>query len=816
MIVKLLKWSGVSLLVLAGSFFLLRFWIDSHRPEFYRKVSKALHKNFDGEIEIGDFGFTPFRGGPGLTFSLYRVRITDPQFHTHGTPSLAADVISVSLSPASLFSDRIRIKSVRLTNGTLHVFRRKDGYSNLGSFVRSRSGNRAQGDRAARERIRKIHFENIRLTYSDSLREKKMDVFLRASVLSLSRKGDLWEGDLQGSILFYGLYFNPDKGGFLVNQETLADFKMSLDSREKKIKLNRSRLLVAGHHQIEMSGQFAYGYRPLRWNMDFDTRDIPLDKALRLLPRKIEKEVSGFRILPVMSGKVAVSDTAGTKHTTVDISFKTDTFRYDFPFGKLNRLKAEGTFTNRKDRSLPPGNSNSMIRASRIDGFFESLPISTSLVLTDFDKPQATLKCSLSADPASLNKLFDPKRYRVSDGSLHLNLVYKGDMHKLYDEKADRINGSIAGEISIRNAALSYYPQKVRLRELNSHIVFDQEQIVVKSLSVNDTKNTLHITGKVNDLLLALCGSRVHPRAEVNIHIPDWQLNWLEVLLDKQPAPGAAESSGYKLSRLADEAIENMEIVGNLRSDRLQYHKFSARNLRGQMEISGRGISLNHLYMHAFGGTVELDGALEEPADSAGHSRVHLNGRIEDTRVHSVFHSFNNFGQKTITDQNIKGRLTSDFKLNALLNKDASLVDSSMYGHLSFSLVDGSIVNFKPFLKVKKMFFRTRSLENVKFAPIANSVEIRGNEVIVKPMEIESNVITLFVEGIYSFADKTDIVVQIPFSNLKKRDPDYRFVKHDPKALKSLYLRAVEEDGEVNIKLDQAVTEKRNKAVNKQ
>jgi len=80
---------------------------------------------------------------------------------------------------------------------------------------------------------------------------------------------------------------------------------------------------------------------------------------------------------------------------------------------------------------------------------------------------------------------------------------------------------------------------------------------------------------------------------------------------------------------------------------------------------------------------------------------------------------------------------------------------------------------------------------------------LNGQEIEIKQMEIESNVMTLFVEGIYSFGNKTDLSIAIPLSNLNRRDSTYQLNPNDPKKKKGsrIYLRAVDEKGQVNIKL---------------
>ena len=58
-------------------------------------------------------------------------------------------------------------------------------------------------------------------------------------------------------------------------------------------------------------------------------------------------------------------------------------------------------------------------------------------------------------------------------------------------------------------------------------------------------------------------------------------------------------------------------------------------------------------------------------------------------------------------------------------------------------------------------------------------------------MEIQSNVLSIYVEGVYSTKGNTDMSIQIPLSNLRKRDADYSPVNKgiDKRAGPSLYLR---------------------------
>jgi hypothetical protein len=81
-------------------------------------------------------------------------------------------------------------------------------------------------------------------------------------------------------------------------------------------------------------------------------------------------------------------------------------------------------------------------------------------------------------------------------------------------------------------------------------------------------------------------------------------------------------------------------------------------------------------------------------------------------------------------------------------------------------------------------------------------------------MEIQSTVITMFVEGIYDVKKGTDLSIQVPLSNLKKRDEDFKPKNKgiDSKTGISLRLRAkTGDDGKAKISWDPFKAALRNK-----
>ena len=78
-------------------------------------------------------------------------------------------------------------------------------------------------------------------------------------------------------------------------------------------------------------------------------------------------------------------------------------------------------------------------------------------------------------------------------------------------------------------------------------------------------------------------------------------------------------------------------------------------------------------------------------------------------------------------------------------------------------------------------------------------------------MKVASSVLTFFVGGTYSFRDKTDLLVQVPLSNLKRHPEEADLQSLDGN---NLIIRAVDENGEMKLKYDMDWRKKSNKRRN--
>lgn len=139
------------------------------------------------------------------------------------------------------------------------------------------------------------------------------------------------------------------------------------------------------------------------------------------------------------------------------------------------------------------------------------------------------------------------------------------------------------------------------------------------------------------------------------------------------------------------------------------------------------------------------------------------------------------------------------------MTNDGQVIPSTIVSQVDFSLKDGALINYEPIKKIQRFIFKKRNFDNIRFAELKNRLEISNQEVKINRMEIQSSVMSIFIEGVYNKKGTTDISIQVPLSNLKKRDEDYNpaNIGVHKKAGGSIFIRGKPgEDGNIKFKLD--------------
>jgi hypothetical protein len=227
-----------------------------------------------------------------------------------------------------------------------------------------------------------------------------------------------------------------------------------------------------------------------------------------------------------------------------------------------------------------------------------------------------------------------------------------------------------------------------------------------------------------------------------------------------------------KVSDLIDQLSEKVEFDLTVQLDRLMYQNMRGTNVKGKLLLTSNALQAQNVKMSLAGGDIGFSlilANLKRPVNS-----LSVTSTVRHADIKKFFYSFNNFKLTTIRHENLEGKIDMKATFRASVDDDFAIAMPSVYGDIDLSIKNGRLLNFEPLQNMSNFLFKRRDFSNVQFGEIRSHLTIRGTEIEIRKMEIESSVLRLFVEGRYSLKNNTDLEVQIPLSNLRKRDKNYK------------------------------------------
>ncbi|MEO7767653.1 MAG: AsmA-like C-terminal region-containing protein, partial [Ferruginibacter sp.] len=347
---------------------------------------------------------------------------------------------------------------------------------------------------------------------------------------------------------------------------------------------------------------------------------------------------------------------------------------------------------------------------------------------------------------------------------------------------------------------------EVELKNLSGELVFKNSDVYVNNLRCVVLNNKILMQGMAKNLLTLINTEPGKATIDWSVSTPSLNLGAFKFLLKPGKKIASAPASKATLASAAtkiDDVLEKATLHVNLEAARLYYNKFEASNVNADILLLANKYIINKAGMDHAGGTLRMSGSIVNQKTNL--LTVTMNASVDHVDVSKLLNAFDNFGQDAIVAQNLAGKMTATVDASLDLDETAKVFPSSVKSVIDFSLKEGALVNYEPVKKLQNIIFKKRDFDNIRFAELKDRLEISNRDIKINRMEIQSTALSFFVEGIYSMKGNTDISIQVPLNNLKKRGPDYNpeNIGTDKKAGKSIFIRGRPgTDGNISFKLD--------------
>lgn len=780
---KVLKILLVSFLVLFAAAFI---YISINKKKLIANITQEVAEKIKGNLTYKEVEITFFKSFPNLAISFKDVLLTDTLFVKHQHPFLQSEKVFLSLNIFKLIQRESPIGGIQINNGQIYIYTDSTGYSNDYLSRPESKNNNTQQETSKNPSLKRVTFTNLQITKDDKHRKKFLQAVIKEGKLKIDYEATKVNFNFKTTMQINALAFKLKKGAYLTNKKFKTNLDLHFDKALNRLIIPNGKIEI-NQHPFEINAWFDLKATVPQFSLKVKTENILYDSVKTILTPKIAKSLSKVNLTAPLSTEALITGKLKGGEPMIYVTGKTRKADMVTNFMDFTKADFNFLFTNEMNKNIEPSDSNSAIVISNMKAMWHQFPVTAdSIAIINLEIPELRARMKSEFELKNLEALVGSSiKFNRGTGTADLN--YIGPI-----EKNNNSNSFLNGIVSIYNGDVLYIPRSVPMKKVNAKIVFANSNVSVTNMSTEIFGNLINMNGTANNILSLINTAPNQIVLDWNINAPSLNLNpFLPLIQGRQKVTKRNEtkSSLDDMANKIDLFLEESKVSLKLNSEKIQYKKFTASNVLADVYLEKNIYRLNNVSMKHAGGSLGLNGFLKDLPN--GKNEVSLNAKLNSVDVSEVFKAFNNFNQDGIEAKNIAGKLDANVKANILINKDGSPAPGSLKSKVDFSLKNGALINYEPIKRLQNFVFKNRDFNNIQFAEIKNSLDINGEDITIHPMQIQSTVLSVYMEGLLTSDDRTDLSIRIPLSNLNSRDEDYvpKNKKKNEKIGTSIYLR---------------------------
>jgi uncharacterized protein involved in outer membrane biogenesis len=734
----------------------LRIYFERNKTEIVAKINTQINENILGEAKIGDIGYKFLIGFPNFTVVLNQVELKDSLYPIHKRTLLKAKEIEVRLNVLSLLKKEVNIHKIVISDATIDLFKDKNGITNSNIFKPKKEKSKSETTTS----IDEVIFKNVNFI-SDNQKGNKLFYFEIESLKSnIAYSDEGWNTDVNLKAFAKSLAFNTQKGSFIKDKKLNGDLLVNFSKEQNLISVVTDNLEI-GDDRFNIKAHFNIGKSNSLFDIDIKTK-ILWQNASNLLSNNISSKLNQFGLQVPLEASCAIKgdmSVKGDPEIVVNAVIKDNELKTSY--GSVTTCSFNGKFTNNYKNGPGCNDANSAIIITDFIGKFKEIPINIpSGIINNLKKPVATGKFNSEYDLVKLENFINEEFINFTGGTAKVNLDFKVDIVDLKLNKPQ-----FTGAIIIKDASLFLKSKNVNFEKTDIELCFTEQALLIKKIKFQNKSNTVFMEGKVDNFLNLYYDAPEKMIVNWKIYSPYLDVKQIVGVLSYNYDATPSKQNNQSSDQL-QEVLRRSQVSLDFKIDKLTYKKMIAKNFKANIIMAKKGLYVNNVSIQgSTGSSMFIDANVIPRGKSLAFK---TNVKINKGNISRFLASFNNFGIKSFTPNDVKGNLSLTTSLSGTLNEERELVPNSITGKVVFRIKDGALSNFAPIIKIGKIAFPNRDLANVTFSDLAGKATINGSLIHVKDLKVTSNVLNIDANGMYSLSNNgTNLAVKIPLRNPK-------------------------------------------------
>lgn len=783
---KFLKYTFLALLsivivVLVGGYFVAK----AYEEEITTSVVTALNQEIETEVDVKDIEFSIFRDFPKASLQFNQVFIHSTKAFLVSNPDkdtlLWAQEISLDFNLIDIFYGDYILKQMRLKDAIVKMQIDRKERDNF-HFTNAENGD---SESHFSVELEKVILNNVSYRFDNFAIHNHFEVYAKQAALTGNLSDDEFGLSTSGSLLLKKIML--EKVHYLMYPNT--SLNVDLHVNNSRVKVNKGSIKI-GNEYLDLKGAYWYENKSFL-DLTASSEHISIENILSNLPTKQQKLFDGFDIGGQMSFELFVKGDVGRNLT---------------PKVEIIASVQSGSLVNRKN-NIPLNqieldahflSASSLLKVTNLQATLKESKAKGSFSISGFKPLSIEAQLDIESNLTEIKDFLEMDSLSEFSGKLVASLDFSGQLNteqKL--SKEDIRTFKTSGQIKLSDANIDFVDHDKRsFHDINAELSLDNNNIIIDSLRLQFGASNMKIKGKAYNALAYVLMDEEPLRLNGNVFCDSLSLD--DVLNNNSKEKSEKEVFEYPKKIIARFTVD----IKKFRSQ-----DFRAEDLYAQVYFNEHHCEISDFGMKSSGG--EAHGrALITPLEN-GTYNFELNSDIGNVEVVQLMKQLHNFGQKTISHENLEGKLSAKTFMKVKLRSDFSVIKESLELVSDFNLSEGELKNFKPLYSMSK-FIELSDLEQIKFDNFNNTIQVKNSKLMIPKMEIESSAIDLKVSGEHGFDNAFSYKINVLLSEIlgrkarknKVQNQEFGVIEEDGRGKTSLYLLLEGEGDDINIKYD--------------
>ena len=758
---RFLKRLFIALIIISGLVALGASLISFYyQNEVKQYVKTRINDLLASPVDANSIDFSVLEKFPNASISLNQVLAWDAFPDKNGTDTLFyAEKIFFEFNLINLIRNSYKITHIEVYKADVNLRWNKDGENNYEIWKVIENSEEKQTDID----LESVKFTKCRLT----LDNRKIDFRSWYIVNKLEFEMRLENEKLEFDIQLLSPAFAYRSNEFEYESNLLLDLKtkMNIDNAKKEILFSRGAITL-GNFMGDAEGKVDYAKGIYDFNLN--TGQQELKNVLPVIPQYITDKLKGYDV----NAKIEISLNTGRKYqkkwkTKIDFSAVNGKISHDHSGITIDELSFEG--------DLMLATNVNLLNLNHYSGVFSGSTFEGELMVKNFKHPNIDLRLNGLFDLPRMLDFMDVKNIESVYGSADVNFRFIGQFEDPENIRSKEIEKAITnGKLVLSDLGFSVPSLNMKFDHMNGEFVLDDNDATINNLTGTWKGAESKVNGSIRNLMpfILFKDQKLYIRATGEFdHIK------LENFFTSEDSNNERET--FQIPCFLD-----MEIISRIA--KLTYKKFESDDLYGAFTVRNCLIQSDNFGFRTAGG--KLQGSLALSNSSDGQMNLLVNSYLNQMDIDKLFKEFDNFGQKLIKHDQIKGKINADIYYKGSWDKNLILDPSSIEANVIINIDNGELIELQNLMKIGTYLKQNtltsaiidtealdKKLSHIYFQQITNRIEIKNEVIKIPEMIISSSALDINLSGTHHFDNRIDYKMNFRLQQLIKQRKETEF-----------------------------------------